>query len=223
MYLPMWEALLTDPLSDIFREEMLYQAKENYPKLEEDKTELTILEIATGTGSGTVQLIRDLIAQYENIKITINCYDEVVNQLNRAHERVKAYDKRMKNAYRKKGLSFVYNFQVKNYKDPINLETDSVDIIFSFQNLHFIGLGNRYGYFENLARMITPEGVIFMAQTTSYNDLFPYPLTVAYLPVEGFQGYPTVETMKELVSTFFKKTHSSGLDAIWSMSQPKFN
>ena len=221
--LPLWEAFLNDPLTDIFREEMIVMAKEHFPKVDPETNSLQAVEIATGTGSGTVRLIREMIQRYENVDITIHCYEEVANQLNRAKERITAYDKKLKSQYSAKGLTFNYRYNVKRYRDPITLGTDTIDLIVAFQNQHYLSQGDRYSFVENLSRLLNEEGVIVMAQTTSYSHLFPHPLTLAYLPVEGFVGFPTVDEMKELVSSFFKKYTSSGLDTIWVVSKPKFS
>jgi len=221
-YLPLWEALLSDPLTDIFREEMVFQVKNNYPKLDKEQTTFKILEIATGTGSATIRLIRDLIEEYENTEITIYCYEEIASQLNRAKERIASFDNKVKSMYLAKGLSFKYEYKVKRFKDPIKLPTAGVDMIVAFQNLPFIKPGDRYSYFENLARMLADHGSIIMAQTTSYSKDFPHPLSLAYLAVEGFEGYPTVEEMNEVCKSFFKKIQSSGIDSIWVVSKPKF-
>lgn len=219
--LPLWEALEGDPLSQVYRNEMITQTLDNFPNVPEAGN-IRIIELGTGTGSSTIQLIKELTDHYTNTKIELYCYEDVANQLRRARERVQGFDREFKATYQEKGIEFSYQFKTLKYTSPITLEENSIDLILSFQNLQFITHDERFIYFERLAKLLNEHGKIIITQLTSYSDTFPHPMTLMMLSTKEFHNYPTVNQMKEYVKTYFKSYKSSGLDTIWILSNPKY-
>lgn len=164
-------------------------------------------------------MLEELVDYYSDVDITIYCFDEISNQLNRARERILARDKELKPIYAKKGISINYSFHVKRFRDPLTFGSNELDLILTFQNLHFIDKGDRYSYFENLGRMLTDSGLVVMAQTTNHSDVFPHPLTLAYLSVEGFHGYP--QLMKW--NNWWIHFSTSILQVVWTLFGPYLN
>lgn len=219
-FLPLWEAMISDPLVDVFRSEMLFNAVQNFASFQ-NNDDINIVELACGTGTGTLELIKSLASTFSDKNITISCYDQVPSELKRAKERVEHFDKEIRKEYTAKGLTFTYNFIVKPYRSKISVPDKSVDLMLVFQHLQYVSDKELYSYFDVLAWKLKPDGLIVVAQTTSYSDDFPHPLTPVYMAVDIFQNYPTAKVMKKVTTSSFGSVKSSGLDGIWILKKPK--
>ncbi|MHA2250267.1 MAG: hypothetical protein ACXAD7_07890 [Candidatus Kariarchaeaceae archaeon] len=217
---PLWEAFLSDPLVKSFEDEMVYQVMSNFPK-KSDGEELNIVQFGSGAGNGTIGFINHILEEYRNVRVNIYCYEESAILITRARELLGYFNSENRDKYAERGLEINFEYFAQSFKEEVKLENTAVDIVMCFQCMQWLSKEQRKEFFGRLAKIVSKDGCAILGQSSSYNEDFPYPLTLMYLNVMGFSSFPTKDEITRRTEPFFKNIKSSGLDAMWVLKKPR--
>ncbi len=222
LYTPLWEAYYADPIHEAYKEEMLIQADELINNFELIGS-LSFVQIGTGAGFGTLEIIDLMVNNLHSVEINISCIEENNHLLNKASEHLAHHISENMKLFNKKSITIRPSFEAHPYTKLDHIPTNKSNFVFAFQALQFIKESELERFFEQASRILKLDGVFVLIQPTSHSKEFPYPLTLLYHGVIDFHGFPTADRVKEIAKQYFQKVQVSAMDTIWIMKLPKIN
>lgn len=222
LYSPLWEAYYADPIHEAYKDEMLVQA-DNLISNFELTDSLSFVQIGTGAGFGTLEIIDLMINNLHSVEINVSYVEENNQLLNKAREHMAHHISDKIKLFNKKSITIRPNFESHSYTELEHMHTNKSNFVFAFQALQFVKESDLERFFEHISRILKLDGVFVLVQPTSYSKEFPYPLTLLYHVVKDFHGFPTVDLLKTITKKYFQKVQVSAMDTIWIMKLPKIN
>ncbi|MFV2016334.1 MAG: hypothetical protein ACC656_12950, partial [Candidatus Heimdallarchaeota archaeon] len=85
LYAPLWEAYFADSIHDAYKDEMIIKTNEFITKMNFTE-KLTFIQIGTGAGFGTIEIMELLLDKLRDIEIQVNYVEQISYLMGKARE-----------------------------------------------------------------------------------------------------------------------------------------
>ncbi len=205
VYSLLWDNMLRDPVLLAQRKDLAELMIKKQKKFIQKSNKLNIVDLGSGVGAGTIDILRILIEKGINADITL--IEEAKSLLGVSEKNINEFMDDNKDTIENKGVEYDFHYINSSIgMDDIYMEgfENDIDTVFMSQLIHYLPYDADVRLIEEISKHVVNKGILGVANAYSYSNTYFFPPEFMLWNTESFRGFPYLPEIKEIMRAGFQ-------------------